>query len=442
MRKFIYSVPTIFLLIVVALTGCSDDYDDVAPGSWTDTEHIETFPGDTVLVTGTVSNSSPIENVSLVCEAWGINQVYERKAFNDKVFNYGYKLIVPANATFNQHLTVLAKCENGKITTREIPISFLPDTKAPTVTSTLNSEIGIDFDSQTGTALWNMKLDICDDRNLASVVIDIPGISYYEIFEIKGRNALIERNIEFIDVGAFPCEITISDSAGNKSSYNLNIMSMLAEVENPISDYEGIYVINANESPEDYIDGYYRWMERQAEFIYQGKFYAPTDNSKIYFTPNRNLDGDLYGVSPYVLSKLMNNNGYVLPVTIEKAGYYGVYVDLQAHSYSIWKLEMPEHYTNDLFITGTGLPHPDWTFADPMTRNGYRYTQNLTISAGEIRYCFSTADWADGFRSDVDGKWWYQYAGGSMRTFTTNYSGSVVVTLDVAHPWATIKKAK
>lgn len=53
-----------------AFTGCDNDYDDVAPGSYVEMERIETFPGDTVMVSGTVSNGSVISSVSLVCEAW------------------------------------------------------------------------------------------------------------------------------------------------------------------------------------------------------------------------------------------------------------------------------------------------------------------------------------------------------------------------------------
>ena len=126
-------------------------------------------------------------------------------------------------------------------------------------------------------------------------------------------------------------------------------MVMFSEMENPIQDYPGMYVIDADENPDDYIDGYYRWMDRRGEYQYEGKFYAAKDNSKIFFTPERTIDGDLYGVSPYVSSKLMNNNGYVVPVTIAKAGYYGIWIDLQAHTFSVWALEVPaEAYTDVL----------------------------------------------------------------------------------------------
>ena len=89
MKKFNIAITSVVLAVAsLTLPSCNDEYDDVAPGNYVETERIETFPGDTVLVTGQVSNGSRIEQVSLVCEAWNINQVYDRRGYDDYVFNY------------------------------------------------------------------------------------------------------------------------------------------------------------------------------------------------------------------------------------------------------------------------------------------------------------------------------------------------------------------
>ena len=90
---------------LMVISSCNDKYDNVAPGNYVNTDRIETFPGDTVLVKGTISNNSPITTISLTCLEWNINHVYERTSYNDNVFNYEYKLIVPNDAKFNQTLT-------------------------------------------------------------------------------------------------------------------------------------------------------------------------------------------------------------------------------------------------------------------------------------------------------------------------------------------------
>lgn len=43
-------------IAAIFVSGCSNEYDDVTPGNYVETERIETFPGDTVSVAGTASN--------------------------------------------------------------------------------------------------------------------------------------------------------------------------------------------------------------------------------------------------------------------------------------------------------------------------------------------------------------------------------------------------
>ena len=369
--------------------------------------------------------------------------MYDRTAYEDNVFDYEYQLIVPKDATFNQVLTVTVKCENGKFTVREIPISFLPDTSAPTVTPAFNAQVGVDFDTEQQKAVWDIDFTAMDDRRLKSVHISIPALSYDETVEVSDRSASVKKTVEFTTTGSYPCVITIEDASGNKSVHNIEVMVMLSETENPIQDYPGMYVVDANENPDDYIDGYYRWMDRKGEYQYEGKFYAATDNSKIFFTPERNLDGDLYGVSPYVSSKLMNNNGYAVPVTINKSGYYGIWIDLQAHTYSIWALEIPtDAYTGALCVTGEGFTIGNWALSAEMTKiTDYRYTGTVSLveGYGDYVYCLTSPDWSCQFHGD--GKYWWITSGGANLTFHTDYSGEVIVTFDTAYPWGTIKKS-
>ena len=266
MKKVIFTIYfALIAMATVAIISCNDEYDDVAPGNYVETERIETFPGDTVSVVGTASNGSPISSVSLVCEAWGINQVYDRTAYKDNVFNYEYRLIVPQNATFNQTLTVAVECDNGKATIREIPVTFLPDTSAPTVTPAFNAQIGLDFDTEEQKAVWNVAFTAMDDRRLKSANISIPALSYDETMELSDRSASVKKEIVFTIAGSYPCVITIEDESGNKSVNNIEVMVMLSETEKPIQDYPGMYIADANENPDDYIDGYFRWMDRKGE---------------------------------------------------------------------------------------------------------------------------------------------------------------------------------
>lgn len=441
------------LLSIILLTGafaviptaCDDDYDNVAPGNYVDMERIETYPGDVVLVSGQISNGSPITTVTIDCDAWNIHQTYDRKGHKDYVFNYEFRMEVPEDAQFNQTLIVKATSDNGQSTVREIPITFLPDTSAPAISSVLNAQEAVDYKTDEGKGVWNLELTVTDDRALESATVVIPALSFSENFNLNGTEATIRKEIEFTSPGSYPCEISLCDASGNKTQKNVEVTVMLAETENPIQDYPGMYLVNASENPDDYVDGYYVWMDRQGEYQYQGKFHATTDNFKLLFTPERTLAGDLYGASPYVSSKLMNNNGYVVPVTIDKAGYYGIWIDLQAHSFSVWSLDMPANiYTGTLRISGTGFVFGDWGLpAEDMTRDGYTYTYATSLTdgyAGDKQYYFYSPDWAHVFRADTEGKWWFESATGSCIIFKTDYSGDVLVSFDTYLPWATIKK--
>lgn len=422
---------------------CDDEHDDIRPGLYTSQEMIETFPGDTVLVTGTVSNYVGISSVTLSCESWGIEKVYDLTREEPTVFNYSYQLIVPQTATFDQTLEIRVCDKNGLDTRKAVVLSFLPDMEAPTASS-VPEQVEVKFgEEETGKGFWNLNLSVSDDRALKEARIEIPGIRFDKTMELSGREGKIEETVEFSAVGSFPVTITVADASGNRKVISTEAMVILEEVENPFEDYPQMYVVDAGENPDDYVNGYYRYMDRVGEYQYQGSFYAAGDNTEVFFVPEKSMDGDLFGASPQVSSKLMNNNGYVVPVVIGKAGYYGIWIDLNAHTYSVWPLEIPADVcTEPLWMSGTGFSFGEWGASDEMTRTGYRYTVETEITdyTGDRQYYFYTAGWTRQFRADTAGNWWYEATGGTCVTFNTDYRGKVLVAFDTAAPWGTIKK--
>lgn len=443
--KKILSNMYVLLAILLFATACKEEHEDVRPGLYISKELIETFPGDTVLVSGTVSNYVGISTITLNCKAWNIDKVYDLSTHKPTVFNYNYQMIVPATAAFDQNLEITVYDKNGLENRKTIPLKFLPDTKSPVIIKAPPTQVGLDFDIATGKAVWNLNMKIADDRALKSARIQIAELNMNEAISLKGREDELNRSIEFTTQGSFPVTVTVSDESANEFVFQTEVLVMLTEEEDPIQDYLQMYVVDATENPNEYIDGYYRYMDRKGEYQYEGKFYAPTDNTKVYFVPTRSMDGDLYGVSPYVSSKLMNNNDYVIPVTLPAKGYYGIYIDLNAHTYSVWNLEIPsDACTDPLWMSGTGFGFDDWGASDEMTKtDNYHYEVETQIKgdyAGERQYYFYTGGWTRVFRADAAGNWWFEAASGSCVIFKTNYNGKVKVTFDTAAPWATIKK--
>lgn len=443
MKKKILSL-LLMLPWLLLPTACEEEHDDVRPGLYAAQEVIETFPGDTVTVSGTVSNYVGLSSVTLSCEAWGINQVYDLSAQEPVVFNYNYRLVVPDDATFEQDLDITVRDKNGLDNHKTVLLKFLPDMAAPVFTVSPASQVSLDFDTSAGKAVWPLEVRFTDDRALQSVRLQIPVLMMDETVELSGREGSLLRTIEFTEMGNFPIYLTVTDESGNQADLEVEIVAMLSEDEDPIQDYAQMYVVDASENPDDYINGYYRYMDRMGEYQYQGSFYAATDGAQAYFVPIKSMDGDLYGVSPYSSSKLMNKNGYVVPVTFEQAGRYGILIDLQAHTYSIWPLEIdPNACTEALWMSGTGFGFGEWGSSDEMTQTSpyhYEVETEITDYTGERQYYFYTANWARVFRADAEGNWWFESASGTCVIFETDYRGPVRITYDTASPWATIKK--
>lgn len=218
------------------------------------------------------------------------------------------------------------------------------------------------------------------------------------------------------------------------------------EDEDPVADYDGMYWSLAEENPDDYIDGFWHYMDRKDAFQYEGKLYAAATNTKLYITPRRSLETDVFGESPLVKGKLLNKRGYVKPITIAAPGYYGIYVDLKAHTFSLWPLDISATpYNGPLRMSGTGFAFGEWGLPDEdMTQTAdYRYTWTTTLLgdySGDYQYYFYSPDWAHVFRADNEGKWWFESASGSCIIFRPQYEGEVTVNFDTALPWAEVKR--
>ena len=447
MKRFLYY--TILLASVLAFSACSEEGEDMRPGLWNDGDVIETFPGDTVLVKGQVSNYVGMSSVSISCDAWNINKVYDLSKQKPKVFNYNYQLIVPADAAFDQELHISVSDKNGSENKRTVVLKYLPDTEAPTVAEDMTGDISVNFDTNTSKADWNLNLAVSDDRALKSYEIDVPDLNIHEVGELKGRTATISKHIEIAQVGSFPMTLTIEDESGNKMERSCNLISMLAEDEDAIADYPQMYMYNAEENASDYVYGYYRYMNRTDAYQYSCKIYVEKDGAKFYFVPTESQTGDKFGTSPYISSKLMNKNGYVVPVVVEKKGYYYVWLDLQNHRYSITPYEVENTiWKGELVVTGEGFSSMgDWSFSSAMKSAGSDYRKSIELGinskSSSYSYCITdgTAAWSQVWRMS-EGKWWWldnAGYGGSVATFKPGNAKKVLVTFDTAELWSTMK---
>ncbi len=450
MKRLIFN--NIVLASALAFSACSEEGEDLRPGLWNDGDVIETFPGDTVFVKGQVSNYIGMSSVSISCDAWNINKVYDLSGQKPKLFNYNYQLIVPKDAEFDQELHICVSDKNGSENKRTVVLKYLPDTTAPSLAEDITGDISVDYDTEAGKADWNLNLTMNDDRALKSYVIDVPDLGIHEEGELSGRTATISKHIEIAQIGSFSMTLAIEDEGGNQLERSCNVICMLAESEDAIADYPQMYMYNAEEDASDYIYGYYRYMDRTDAYQYSCKIYAEKDGAKFYFVPTESQTGDKFGTSPYVNSKLMNKNGYVVPVVVEKKGYYYVWLDLQNHKYVLTPYEVESTlWKGDLVVTGEGFSDMgDWSFSSTMSAAGsdYRKSIELGINSSSTSYSYCVTDgsaaWSQVWRMS-DGKWWWLDNGnwgGTVATFKPGNAQKVLITFDTAELWSTMKIVK
>lgn len=442
------------ILVAFTMMACNNDDNksDVRPGLWTELDLIETFPGDTVLISGQVSNYIGLDRLVISCDAWGINKVYSLDGEHTKVFNFNYSMVVPDDATFDQVLKITVVDTEGSENKKSIAMTYLPGTEQPVSLTDIPSQIGVEYDTDALKGIYNLKFELSDSRQLKAARIEIPGIAYDKTLELKGRSATINERIEFPTAGNYPMTLTVTNENLNSKKYLSEIVVMPKEEENEIQDYPQMYMVCATENPADYMLGYYRFMYREAEMEYSCKrFYAPTDNYTVYFVPEKNMNcPDRFGVSPYVSSKLMNNKDYVVPVTIEKKGYYGIWLKLADHSFTIWpeSVDGSTIYTGEWRITGSGFSSFwDWNFSEPMQPvdgNNYRRSIDVEINLSftDTRYVLVTdGTWGRTWRSD--GSWWWYNdpdGGGPSAIYESIGSSKARFTFDAAELWGTMKK--
>ncbi|MDR0864931.1 MAG: hypothetical protein LBO74_08370 [Candidatus Symbiothrix sp.] len=100
----------------------------------------------------------------------------------------------------------------------------------------------------------------------------------------------------------------------------------LVDPGNPISDYPYLWIANLDDSPNNYLLGYYQYMARTDAYTYSINFYAPANNTPVVFVPTHSLSGDKIGISPQ--SGDVINSSDVLPLVLPQQGYYTIVLKL------------------------------------------------------------------------------------------------------------------
>lgn len=450
------------ILLLSLITFACQELTDVPPGVSIDSGDISTFAGDTILFKSTVSDELGIQKISINCAEWGINKEIDLATQKPKVFNVDEQIYVPGDAgmNFNVSLKLEILSISGKVTEKIIPATYSPDTQLP-VFINFSPEISVEYNTETNTGIGSFNFNISDNRGLVSATFAIPSLNYTKTINASGKSTILSDQITFNSVQKYPATLTVADLSGNTLLKNFDIIVMPVEPEDPISNYASMFCIIADENPDSYIVGYYKPMEKTADYIFSVKVYAEKDGAKIAFVPTRSITGDYFGVSPYVSTKLLNKRGYVQPITLPTKGYYTVSINIITKSYSLtpWTPAGTNTYANQVcMFANNDIAWGAWVASPVMTpdaNNSFVVRGSIPITAASDVivqwFCFATSNWSMSWRPDGDTPSavtaWYGYAGnGKSLNITSAGAGDYPVMLDMAPTigtdglWVIIKK--
>ncbi len=441
---------TAFILLCSALcflSACKEEGADLRPGLYVDHDIIEAFGGKEVRISGQASCYAGFDSFSITCAAWKINDVTDLSGHKPVVWNFDYTLVVPADATFPQYLTVTATDVHGTEMKKMLTIRYAPATTAPFVEG-LQPQMAVDYDTVQHQGECTLSATLYGEDRLTSAVVEIPDVDFKQTYDLKAREEKIAWSCMFTKIGSYPMTITVNDNSGNQTVSEHLLIVMIPEKADPVEDYPYLWAFKSNTKESDYIFGFYQYMSRRDDYCYDVTVYAETDDTEFMFAPKRETNGARkFGQSPYVEGKVISMQDkpdYVIGYKPGQ-GYWGLTVDLRNQIITKWEPDYAGADKSQLYVSADWN---SWTF-DAMQAGATPYQQQIdvTIKKGNQYFCFATAtDWTHMWRVwNADGDmagWWFSEDGAgdgaTLPAITEDVQANI--SFDTAIQWCYIKK--
>ena len=435
--------------IAISVSSCKNEEAEVRPGLYVSSDLIDAFEGKLISVSGQASCYTGLESIKISCEAWKINEHIDLSQQQPVVWNFDYSFEVPSGAKFPQELLIVATDKYGTEMKKSIQMRYAPATTAPYIEG-LQRQIAIEYDSLAGQADCILKATLYGEDMLKTAVVTIPAENFSQTYELSKSEEELVFSYIFKARGNYDMTITVTDNSGNQTVAEHKLIVMLPEVLDELKDYPLLYTFKSGENEDDYLFGYYQYVQRKDAYQYQVEVYAETDETAFLFSPTRETNGErLYGESPFVEERIISvqtQPGYVQGYKPGK-GYWGIWIDLNQKVIKKWALDVSSAEKAPLYCTADWN---GWKF-DAMNPSDAPYKQELdiTIYKKNQYFCFSpNTDWTRIWRgwdsSDGSFAGWYmdetgEYKGGGTLTDITE-DIDATITFDTAIKWSYIIK--
>lgn len=442
-----------FLAISLVLVGCQDDdvpSVDSAPSFTSLVQEISSLPGQTFTMQATITDPAGIKSVSLQYEPWFLDKTILRDPVTE-TYELNYSFLVPEEATEGTTHTILLTAENvgGVATTQEVTVTLDADIDAP--------QIVINSPADGATVLIgdgeeiSFDLNITDNQSLSefTVASDV----FTETVAITGNSTSYTNGIDIEEPGVYTFTFTAVDVAGNSISESTTV-SVVDELS-----FLNMYLADTNNTAAftSSLAGYPYATTPSTEageegFVFSIRYYAESANTGVRFVAQNT------GFGPYAFGSNGTDDGQLIigsdesvaPIVLPETGYYDISMSLLDLTYTVTAvgdLGTPDiaGFTG-VYATGTGMVIDGQAIdaynpvaAAPLTvdpNNPFRYSATIEFSSdnGSFILIGNQENWGVFWRldnGDIEETTALVPQGGVECSFTTQYSGSYLLTVDI-----------
>ncbi len=403
---------------------CSDEngyaaVDGQAPTITLATNIIHAEPGSTISIEGVASDADGLKSIRLKNDGMLLDktinllEIYGDSLLHKYDLSYSYTCAKTWTDDDNFPLEVTVEDVLGHTTTETLNVKGDGDYQAPTFTAAPSSNITVLVQNPK----LKLNLTLADNKNLQSLVINIPDLNILDSITCSGKEHKEVRTYQLPDEEAvYPLSLRLYDAAGNKTIVNDTI------TVSELPDFDKMYLADVSDvaSLNSDIYGVPMLIDHVGEYQYRAHYYNSKAGTGVRFIPQK-TDFEPICFGPNEDNQIVSSPSEAKEIILPNVGYYEINFNTVSGEYSVkeWTPTTAAMTLNgtttvnfndgsgdqpaQICLAGAGLPGAgNWTtnqnndafILNQSTTNPYLLYREMKLEAGtEIEFTISQTHW-------------------------------------------------
>ena len=408
----------------IMLQSCSDNdsyaaVDGQAPTITFASNVIHAEPGSSITIEGVAADADGLKSIRLKNDGMLLDKtidllaIYKDSLLHKYNLNYAYTCAKTWTEDDNFPLEVTVEDVLGHTTTQTISVKGDGDYQAPTFTAAPSSNITVLVQNPK----LKLNLAFTDNKNLQSLVINIPDLEIFDSLEYTGKECSVVKTYELPDEEAvYGLSLRLYDAAGNKTVVNDTI------TVSELPDFDKMYLADVSDvaSLNSDIYGVPMLIDHVGEYQYRAHYYNSKAGTGIRFIPQK-TDFEPICFGPNEDNQIVSSPSEAKEIILPNVGYYEINFNTVSGEYSVseWTPTTTAMTLNgtttvnfndgsgdqpaQICLAGAGLPGAgNWTtnqnsdafILNQSTTNPYLLYREMKLEAGtEIEFTISQTHW-------------------------------------------------